>query len=372
MRNIRCRILAASASLALCGISAAAAPAPEQQASQQPVIKADGSIDIPAFTLPYSNFASVESKNRLIELQALLLAVEEASRGDVATFRKVTDEKLMLPLVAKQNARYKVDSQPEMIGGVYTEVFTPRGGESEWNRNRVLINLHGGAFVIGARTAGRIESIPIADVLKIRVISVDYRMAPEYTFPAASEDVAAVYKQVLKQYRPENVGIYGCSAGGILTGEVIAWLQKEKLPRPGAIGIFCASTNGAFDGDSMQLAARLTASGKPPPPKPERLGGPYFKGASASDPLAVPSASSEVLEQFPPTLFITGTRSPEMSSAIQSQIELTLLGVEARISIWDGMTHGFFWDPDLPESRQAYKIISDFFNDHLGKRHSER
>jgi acetyl esterase/lipase len=197
-------------------------------------------------------------------------------------------------------------------------------------------------------------------------------MAPEYTFPTASEDVAAVYKEVLKRYRPDNIGIYGCSAGGMLAGEVVAWFQKEKLPTPGAIGILCASTNGFFDGDSMQLASRLTASGEPPPPKPETLGGPYFKGVSTSDPLAVPSASSEVLRQFPPTLFVTGTRSEKMSSAIQSQIELTLLGVEARISVWDGMTHGFFYDPDLPESRQVYKVISDFFNDHLGKRHSEK
>jgi monoterpene epsilon-lactone hydrolase len=71
---------------------------------------------------------------------------------------------------------------------------------------------------------------PIASIGKIKVISVDYRQAPEYAFPSASEDVATVYRELLKTYKPTNIGIYGCSAGGLLTAETIAWFQKEKLP----------------------------------------------------------------------------------------------------------------------------------------------
>jgi acetyl esterase/lipase len=55
------------------------------------------------------------------------------------------------------------------------------------------------------------------------------------------------FRQLLKHYPPRNIGIYGCSSGGMLTAEAVAWFQKEKLPRPGAIGLFCSSTNGLAD-----------------------------------------------------------------------------------------------------------------------------
>jgi acetyl esterase/lipase len=70
--------------------------------------------------------------------------------------------------------------------------------------------LHGGAFLWGAHSGGLVESIPVASVGKMKVISVDYRQGPEAAFPAASEDVAVVYTALLKHYKPRNIGIYGC------------------------------------------------------------------------------------------------------------------------------------------------------------------
>jgi monoterpene epsilon-lactone hydrolase len=351
-----------------CGILPALGMGP---AAVPPGVNQDGTIDIPAFNMPFSSYASPEAKRALIEDQAINKILGGAEQRDAATFRKIYDDKLYLPLVAKQNARYSVIGHPQTIGGVYTEIFTPKSGESPENKNRVLINLHGGGFVIGARTVGRIESIPIAATARIKVISVDYRMAPEFKFPAASEDVTAVYRELLKQYAPQDIGIYGCSAGGLLTAQSLAWFQKEKLPMPGAVGIFCASTHGFMEGDSGQLAYRLGgADGAAPPRTAPKLAGPYFDGVSAADPLAAPSTSTALLSQFPPTLFVTGSRSFELSGACKSQVELTLAGVEARLSVWDGMTHAFFFDPDLPESREVYRVVAGFFQDHLGKKRS--
>ena len=75
---------------------------------------------------------------------------------------------------------------------------------------------------------------------KDRVVSLDYRQGPKYRFPAASEDVAAVYAHLLKDHAPRDVGIYGCSAGGMLAAMSVAWFEKHNLPRPGAVGILCA------------------------------------------------------------------------------------------------------------------------------------
>jgi epsilon-lactone hydrolase len=84
---------------------------------------------------------------------------------------------------------------PQRIGGVHTEVFTPAGGISPSNAMRVLINLHGGGFGANARTKSHLESVPIASIGRIKVISIDYRQAPEFALPSASEDVAAVYRE---------------------------------------------------------------------------------------------------------------------------------------------------------------------------------
>jgi acetyl esterase/lipase len=84
--------------------------------------------------------------------------------------------------------------------------------------DRVLINLHGGGFK--ADSGSLIESVPVANLTQTKVVSVLYRLAPEHPFPAAVEDTVAVYKELLKTYKPERIGIYGSSAGAVLTPEV--------------------------------------------------------------------------------------------------------------------------------------------------------
>ena len=116
-------------------------------------------------------------------------------------------------LVERMRLRFTVDIKSETIGGVKTDVVTPTLGIPPTNKARVLINLHGGGFMWGAHSGGLVESIPIASIGKIKVITVDYREAPENSFPAGSEDVAAVYAELLKTYKSRNIGIYGGSQG---------------------------------------------------------------------------------------------------------------------------------------------------------------
>ena len=324
-------------------------------------VDADGTVHIPPQTVPLSSFLSPEAR---AYVTYRLLHPDPPPDPDIKKTRAQIDAHLT-PLIAKQKARYPVDVQPEKIGGVNTLVITPKDGIAAQNQHRVLINLHGGGFSVCAPTCGIIESIPIAGLGKIKVVTVDYRQGPEFKFPAASEDVASVYRELLKQYKAESIGIFGCSAGGMLTAQSVAWFQTHDLPRPGAIGIFCASA-GDFGGDSEYTTPPLDGRMPPPPgPSDGRMHLGYFSDANMHDAMVSPVEHPDVLRQFPPTLIISGTRAFDYSSGINTDNQLTKLGVEAELHLWDGLFHGFFYDPDVPESRETYAVTVNFFEKHL-------
>src|SRR5215475_10242071 len=163
--------------------------------------------------------------------------------------RKRTDEwRARQSAVAKK--LFPVNIQEQMIGGVRCDVITPLETPAA-NKNRALINLHGGGF--NSDSGSLIEGDPIANLTKIKVVSVYYRLAPENQFPAAVDDVVAVYKELLKTYKPKNIGIFGTSAGAILTAESAVKLKQLGLPLPGALGIFSVTGDYSRAGDSLLL-----------------------------------------------------------------------------------------------------------------------
>jgi epsilon-lactone hydrolase len=333
---------------------------------EPPYVSADASAHLRALTVPYSSFASPQAKTAYAQLFGTDHHAPPAD-ADIAVRRAYYD-RFNSALARRAAEIYPVHIEIQVFGGVKAEVITPKEGVAAKDRDRVLINLHGGAFLWGEGSGGEIESIPIASVGRITVITIAYRQGPEYKFPAASEDVATVYRALLKDHKAKNIGIYGCSAGGILAAEAIAWFQKEHLPTPGAVGIFCASA-GRFGGDSALLAPELSGQTPLPGSTEGKLDfTPYFSDVSLSDPLVLPMNSKEVLAQFPPTLLIAGSRDFAVSSVCQTDVELTKAGVKTELHIWDGLWHSFFNNPDLPESKEMYLVVTKFFDRHLGQR----
>ncbi len=138
----------------------------------------------------------------------------------------------------------------DKIAGVPVRIVTP-DGMPEANRDKVLLNLHGGGF--NSDSGSYTESIPIASYTKIKVVAVLYRLAPEHPVPAAVDDSVAVYKELLKTYKPDHIVIYGTSAGAILTAEVAV---EAEAARPAAArgaghlqrhGRFCARRRLGLD-----------------------------------------------------------------------------------------------------------------------------
>jgi acetyl esterase/lipase len=347
----------------------AMAGAAHGQAVSDDRIGDDGTIRLDGVAVPLSPLMSQEARDYTRHL--IIDKPFGTPLPDIAQERARQDA-IMRGFLEPMRKRYAVDTAEDVIGGIVVDIVTPREGIAPENADRVLINVHGGGFVTGARTASLVESVPLAALMKIKVISIDYRMAPEHQFPAASEDVASVYRELLKSYEPGKIGLYGCSAGGLLAAQSIAWFRGHDLPMPGAVGVFCASLGGYFGGDASALAGPLTGNLPPPTadrpassPAPSPASRGYLDTAKRDDPLAYPVVSSAVMADFPPTLLISGTRSFEFSMALDTHNKLSQAGAIARLHGWDGMNHAFFYNSELPESREAYAVMADFFETHL-------
>jgi acetyl esterase/lipase len=146
--------------------------------------------------------------------------------------------------------RLHVTVKPETIDGVRAYVVTPDVIPPE-HRDKVLIHVHGGCYVYYPGEAGTAEAIMMAGFGHFKVISVDYRMPPEAYFPGALDDAMTVYKSVLKTSNPKNIAVFGTSAGGALTLEMMLRAKQLGLPMPGAIAPGTPMSDVTKTGDSF-------------------------------------------------------------------------------------------------------------------------
>jgi acetyl esterase/lipase len=343
------------------------ATAASLRADDQPIAPAfepNGTVHVPAFDLPPSTLISKEAVQAQT-MRARMPVGAPSSSGDITAVRKGL-EMMLGPQVSGMRQQYPVDVVDQTIAGIPTRVVTPK--DKPFDPKHVLINLHGGGFSMCADACAMLESVPIASLGGYKVVTVNYRMAPEATHPAGVEDVATVYRELLKSYKPKNIGIYGCSAGGALTAETAAWLPAHGLPQAGAIGIFGAGGVRFGAGDSAWVAAYIDGS-FPPPAKsggtqPDITRG-YFSNADMTGPIISPALHPDVVAKFPPTLIITGTRAMDMSPAIYTNSQLLKAGVRSTLIVGEGMGHCYIYQSNLPEARDAYQVIVGFFRENL-------
>jgi acetyl esterase/lipase len=255
-----------------------------------------------------------------------------------------------------------VKIQESTIAGVPVHIVTPDNMPAA-NADKVLINLHGGGF--NADSGSYAETIPIAGYSGIKVVAVLYRLAPEHTFPAGIDDTIAVYKELLKTYKPSHIAIYGTSAGATMTAETAVRLKQLHLPQPAALGIFSTLDSFARMGDSWGFFTLSGLRGHLDPPD-SGLHDPYYIGATdPKDPVLSPIYAD--LHGLPPTLFVTATRDALLSSTVNLHRAYLRAGVDARLVVFDALWHAFWYQASLPESIEANHLMADFFLKQLSK-----
>ena len=330
-------------------------PASTDRSSQ---VAQDGTVETGNLRVPFSVFASAEARQTF--LSGLNPAPPEiandlaALRAHYAAFNDRLRD-LMLE-------RFEVEIVQTEIGGVPVHRVTPVSPRDD--SGRVLLNLHGGAFMWGSGSGALVEAIPVAATSGLPVIAVDYRLAPEHKFPAASDDVQAVYEALLAAAPAGAIGIYGCSAGGILTAQCMAQFLERGLPLPGGIAMICGA--GLFPlGDSAFTSSALSGER----PDDDATGGDmpmsvlrhYVNDLALDDPRVTPGVDLKILSQFPPSLLISGSRDFAASSVTTMHRRLVAQRVHAELFLFDGLWHAFHIFPDLPESMEVYGLLASFF-----------
>jgi acetyl esterase/lipase len=352
-RNLLCIV---SASLLTCGLVAQQAPATGKQADSS-TIGPDGTAYVTR-VVPVPSTISPEAQkwlSRVVSDAAGPPQTIEQERAGVDKWQAGAGEQF--------RKLYPANVEAETIAGVPVRIVTPLAMSPE-KKDRVLLNLHGGGFRVDSGSLT--ETIPMASLTGMKVVSVLYRMAPEHPFPAAVDDAVAAYRELLKTYKPSHIGIYGTSAGAILTAEVTVKLRLLKLPLPGATGIFSGMGDFSRTGDSSALYALNGFSGHLDPPVNDGSDlGPYVGSTDPKDPVLSPMFAD--LNGFPPTLFMTSGRDLLLSGTTILHRAYLRAGVDAQLVVFEALPHAFWNNPAIPETKEAEEIMAAFFEKHVGR-----
>jgi epsilon-lactone hydrolase len=267
--------------------------------------------------------------------------------------------------LAALRERFGVTSEPLTVNGVQTYLVAPKVIPPE-NRNRLLVHVHGGCYVLNGGEAGTSEAIYMAGFGHFKVLSVDYRRPPEFPYPAALDDAMAVWKAALTMAQPNNMAIFGTSAGGALTLSMVLRAKKDRLPLPAAIapGTPMSDLTGAGDSFATNFMIDNVLVGSDG--RCDAMARLYANGHDLEDPMLSPVYGD--MSGFPPAILTTGTRDLLLSNTVRVHRKLRQAGIVAELQVFEGQSHAHYLrDANAPETKEAFEEIARFFDRHLGK-----
>lgn len=349
---------AASGVFAAVGLTMQPSFASEPAALPSVAYLPDGTTHIQNLDVPIPATISPEATAMIVARNAAP-DITKGLTAPVTEMRAVTDG-MRQKVTAALLKRFPVTVTESRIAGITVRLVTPARRAVGRDKD-LLINVHGGAFMLGAGSFT--EAIPIAALSGIPVLAIDYRLAPENPFPAAVDDTIAVYHELLKTHDAKHLALYGSSAGAVLTAQASVRARQLGLPLPAALGFFSGTTDFARPGDTEALFGVLGFAQHVTPVADQAVG--YLKGADRHDPVLSPIYAN--LAGFPPTLCMSGTRDFFMSGTSNFHRALLRAGVPAELVVFDAMPHVHWEDPSLPESAEAWGIQADFLSKHLAR-----
>jgi len=241
------------------------------------------------------------------------------------------------------------------IDGVRCDWVIPDGGPQA----PVLLYLHGGGFVFGQTPQHLQMAAFLARRLGMRILLVDYRLGPEFPYPAALDDCTACYRWLRKQgIAAGEIVVAGDSAGGNLTVALLMKLRDAGEALPAAAACLSPVTDLTRDHSQGGLKDPLL------PPKAMRLyTRAYLGGQDAHDALISPALGN--LHGLPPLLIFAGEREVLRPDAVRLAELADAAGVDVRLEVYPRMWHVWQIFLDLPEAVQSLEDLTQFLKAHL-------
>jgi acetyl esterase/lipase len=274
------------------------------------------------------------------------------------------------PLEELRSMQEDAAKREQMPRGILRQTVSAGGVEAEWlhpqeaPKERVLLYLHGGAYVMGSCNTHRALTAHVARACGMRGLLLNYRLAPEYPFPAAVEDAVAAYRWLLNNsYKAGDIVIAGDSAGGGLALATLLSLRDAGDPLPAAAVCITPWTDLAGTGDSLKSRARSE-------PRVTlqflSLGSHYVGDNDPCLPLISPMYAD--LRGLPPLLIRAGSDDMLLDDSTRVAERAKAAGVDVTLEVWDRMWHVFHLHvPRLPEARRAIDAIGAFVKQKLGE-----
>lgn len=252
-----------------------------------------------------------------------------------------------------------VRCEPASAGGIDGEWLVP----ADAPRDRAILYFHGGGFRIGSVASHRDLAARIADASGCRMLSINYRLAPEHRFPAALDDALIAYQYLRGQgLRPADIAFAGDSAGGNLVLAAMLAARDRGLPHPAAGALMSpwtdlAATGASYESraeaDPIHQRAMILALAK------NYLG----KDGDPRNPLASPLHAD--LNGLPPLLVQVGDRETVLDDSVELAARAKAAGGDVELQVWDGMIHVFQMFPEIPQAREAIASLAVFLRNHL-------
>lgn len=247
-----------------------------------------------------------------------------------------------------------------VVGGVPVIVGTQRRRDP----GSVVLHVHGGGYFMGTARAFLPMSARLAAAVPANLVTVDYRLAPEHPYPAAIDDVVAVYLSVLETYPPDRIAMAGESAGGGAVLATLMRLRDEGHPLPACAYLMSPLTDLTASGESIITKAEID-----PIATVEMIydGVPFYLGDTpSSDPGVSPLFGD--LAGLPPMLIQVGTDEILLSDSTRLADQVSALGGEAEIEIYEHLFHGFQVSAGvIPEANRAIGRGGDFIASRLSR-----
>jgi acetyl esterase/lipase len=216
--------------------------------------------------------------------------------------------------------------------------------------------IHGGGYIMGSPNFTRLISVRLGLVTKMRVLSIDYRLAPEHPYPQGLEDCITSYKWLISSgIDPKNIIISGDSGGGYYSLITLITLKNRGIPLPAGAIVFSPATDLAMTSKSFKNNA-------PTDPILADLGiywwvECYLSGADPYSPKVSPLYSD--LSGLPPILIQATTSEMLYDDAKKFYEKAKKAGVNVVFQTWDESLHEF-QIYDLPESNEAFANAKSF------------